>query len=149
MKTIIFSLVVLFTLSCTNNNDKNDFEPQTITPVLIGKGHLPSNNVLYTKQNIVITTNSEWQALLTNFNSIRSNTTATFTETNVEFDKYTIIVVIDNRNSSSTIDITNIIENNNNIAVTIQNLQLGITADIASPFHIVKIPKSSKRIVFK
>lgn len=146
MKTMIFSLILLFTLSCTNNDE---FEPQTITPVMIGKGHLPSNNALYIKQNIVINTNSDWQALLTNFNSIRNNTTATFTETNVEFDKYTIIVVIDNRNSSSTIDITNITENNNNIAVTIQNLQLGITADIASPFHIVKIPKSSKRIVFK
>lgn len=40
MKTILYSLILLFTLSCTNNND---FEPQTITPVLIGKNDLYGN----------------------------------------------------------------------------------------------------------
>ncbi|WP_396168931.1 hypothetical protein [Flavobacterium sp.] len=148
MKTIIFSLVLFFTLSCTNNNDKNDFEPQTITPVLIGNGHLGTNNTFYTKQNIVITTNREWQALLTNFNSIRNNITATFTETNVDFDKYQIIVVIDDGNSATTIDIANITENNNNIAVSI-NRKLGIAQDVVNLFHIVKIPKSSKPIEFQ
>lgn len=139
---------MLFTLSCANNNNENDFEPQTITPVLIGKGHL-NYNTFYTKQNIVITNNSEWQTLLNNFNSINNNITATFTETNVDFNNYQIIVAIDAKNSSTSVDITNIIENTNNIAVTIQNLQLGITQDVANPFHIVKIQKSTKPVVFQ
>ena len=146
MKTIIFSLVLLLTLSCTTNN--NDSEPQTITPVLIGNGYLNSNNTFYTKQNIVINNNSEWRTLLTNFNIIQSNITSTFTETNVDFDKYKIIVVIDVGNSATTIDLTNITENNNNITVAI-NLKLGIAQDINFPFQIVKIPQSTKPIVFQ
>ena len=146
MKTIIFSLVLLLTLGCTTNN--NDSEPQTITPVLIGNGYLNSNNTFYTKQNIVINSNSEWRTLLTNFNIIQSNITSTFTETNVDFDKYKIIVVIDVGNSATTIDLTNITENNNNIAVAI-NLKLGIAQDVVFPFQIVKIPQSTKPIVFQ
>ena len=147
MKTILFSVLLLLTLSCTNNDD--DFEPQTITPVLIGKGDLSINTTLYTQQNIVITTNSEWRTLLTNFNSIQSNITSTFTETNIDFNKYQTIVVIEGGNSSTTTDITNIIENTNNITVIIQNLRKGLTQDVVFRFKIVKIPQSSKRVVFQ
>ena len=146
MKTIIFSLVLLVTLSCTTNN--NDSERQTITPVLIGNGYLNSNNTFYTKQNIVINNNSEWRTLLTNFNIIQSNLTNTFTETKVDFDKYKIIVVIDVGNSATRIDLINITENNNNITVAI-NLKLGIAQDVVLPFQIVKIPQSTKPIVFQ
>lgn len=147
MKTILFSVLLLLTLSCTNNDD--DFEPKTITPVLIGKGDLSINTTLYTQQNIVITTNSEWRTLLTNFNSIQSNITSTFTETNIDFNKYQTIVVIEGGNSSTTTDITNIIENTNNITVIIQNLRKGLTQDVVFRFKIVKIPQSSKRVVFQ
>jgi len=148
MKTLILSLVLLLAISCNINEDVNDFEPKNIIPVLIGKGHLNYNTV-YSKQNIIITNNSDWQTLLTNFNSISNNITASFTETNIDFNNFEIIVVIDARNSSTSVDVTNIIENSNNISVTIQNLQLGLTQDVANPFHIVKIPKSTKPVVFQ
>lgn len=147
MKTLIL-IVLLFTISCNKSDDENDFELQTITAVLVGKGHL-NNNTIYTRQNIVITNNNDWQTLLTNFNSIDNNITATFTETNVDFNNYQIIVAIDMKNRSTSVDITNILENTSNIAVTIQNVQLGVTQDVAYPFHIVKILKSSKPIVFQ
>ena len=147
-KLYISIFVFLLTISCDKNDDENGFEPQTITPVLVGKGHLNYNSI-YSKQNKVITNNSDWQTLLTNFNSINSNITATFTETNIDFNNYQIIVAIDAKNRSTSVDVTNILENTNNIAVTIQNLQLGITQDVANPFHIVKIPKSTKAVVFQ
>lgn len=148
MKTIILSLVLFLTLSCSTNERENSFAPQTITPVLIGKGWL-NYNTIYTKQNIVITNNNDWQTLLSNFNLINNNITATFTTTNVDFNDYQIIVAIDAKNSSTSIDVTNIVENANNIVSTIQNLQIGITQDVANPFHIVKIPKSTKPVLFQ
>lgn len=148
MKTLILSLVLLFTISCTKSNDENEIETQTITPVLVGKGYL-NYNTIYSKQNIVITNSNDWQTLLTNFNSINNNITTSFTEINIDFNNYEIIVVIEAKNSSTSVDITNIMENTNNIAITIQNLKLGVTQDVANPFHIVKIPKSTKPIVFQ
>ena len=146
MKTLILSLVLILTISCTKN--ENDFESQTITPVLVGKGNLNYNSI-YSKQNIVITNSNDWQTLLTNFNSINNNISTSFTETNIDFNSYGIIVVIDAKNSSTSVDITNIMENTSDIAVTIENLKLGVTQDVANPFHIVKIPKSTKPVVFQ
>lgn len=146
MKTLILSLVLILTISCTKSD--NNLESQTITPVLIGKGHL-NYNTIYSKQNVVITNNSDWQTLKTNFNSISNNITTSFTETNIDFNNFEIIVAIDAKNSSTSVDVTNIIENADNITVTIQNLQLGLTQDVANPFHIVKIPKSTKTVVFE
>ena len=146
MKTLILSLVLLLSLGCNKSND--DFESQTIKPFIVGKGHL-NNNTIYTKQNIVITNNNDWQTLLTNFNSINNNITATFTESNIDFNNYQIIVVIDIKNISTSVDVTNIVENANEIVVTIQNLQLGLTQDIAQPFQIVKIQKSAKPVIFQ
>lgn len=148
MKTLILSLIVLLTLSCNNNEDENVFEPKTITPSILGKGYL-NYNTIYNKQNIVITNDNDWQTLLTNFNSIDNNITATFTETNVDFNDYQIIIAIDVKNRTSSIDVTKIVENTNEIVVTIQNLQLGVSQDVANPFHIVKIKKSTKPIVFQ
>jgi hypothetical protein len=147
MKTLYLSILLLLTLSCSKSNDETTFTPQTITPVLIGKGSLFYN--FYDRQNMVITNNSDWQTLLTNFNSVNDGITSTFSETNIDFNNFEIIIAIDVKNSSTTIDITNVIENENNITVTVQNLILGISGDVANPFHIVKIPKSNKPVVFQ
>ncbi|WP_026714444.1 hypothetical protein [Flavobacterium daejeonense] len=148
MKIFILSLVLVFISSCNNSDDVNKFGLQTIMPVLVGKGHL-NNNTIYNKQNMIITNDNDWQKLLTNFNTIDNNIVATFKETNIDFDNYQIIVSIDVKNRSTTVDITNIVESINNITVTIQNSQLGLTQDVAFPFHIVKIQKSQKPIIFK
>ncbi len=148
MKTLILSLILLLSIGCNKNDDENSFETQNITPVLVGKGHL-NYNTIYAQQNIVISNNNDWQTLLSNFNSIDNNITATFTETNMDFNNYQIIVAIDVKNRSTSVDITNIIEKTSNITVTIKNVQLGITQDVACPFHIVKIPKTTKPFVFQ
>ena len=146
MKTLILSLVFFLILSCSKSDDS--FKPQNITPVLIGKGILTGNNI-YSEQNFVISNFSDWQILLNNFNASDTAITTTFSNTNIDFNNYQLLVAIDVENSSTTIDITNVIENENNISVTVQNLQLGLTDDIAKPFHIVQIPISTKPVVFQ
>lgn len=66
----------------------------------------------------------------------------------INFDTDMVIAVIESNNSSSTIDITNITEFKDKIEIRVENLHKGMTADIGSIYHIVKIPKTDKNIVF-
>ncbi len=66
----------------------------------------------------------------------------------INFDTDIVIAVIESNNSSSTIDITNITEFKDKIEIRVENLRKGMTADIGSIYHIVKIPKTDKTIVF-
>ena len=66
----------------------------------------------------------------------------------INFDTDMVIAVIENNNSSSTIDITNITEFKDKIEIRVENLRKGMTADIGSIYHIVKIPRTDKTIVF-
>lgn len=66
----------------------------------------------------------------------------------INFDTDMVIAVIESNNSSSTIDITNKTEFKDKIEIRVENLRKGMTADIGSIYHIVKIPKTDKNIVF-
>ena len=66
----------------------------------------------------------------------------------INFDTDMVIAVIESNNSSSTIDITSITEFKDKIEIRVENLRKGMTADIGSIYHIVKIPKTDKTIVF-
>lgn len=66
----------------------------------------------------------------------------------INFDTDMVIAVIESNNSSSTIDITNITEFKDKIEIRVENLRKGMTVDIGSIYHIVKIPKTDKTIVF-
>ena len=146
MRAIFTLFISLFILSCSNDDDSNT-SPQTIVPTEIIKGHLNYNNT-YGQENMVISNTADWQTLMTNFSTIGILNSATFAETNIDFQNYMIIVVTEVKNSTTTIDITNIQENTDNITVTVENLQQGLTTDVVHPFHIVKIPISTKPIVF-
>ncbi len=151
MKTIILSLVLFLTLSCNKNDEDNTITPQTITPVLIGKGDLfipfGSNN---NQQNIVITSLVDWNNFITILSN-SGNPTSLLSTTSVDFNSFEIIAVFDNVKTTggNTIDITSVIENINNITITIQRLQSGDATIPTQPFHIVKIPKSTKPVVFQ
>jgi hypothetical protein len=152
MKTLFLSLVLLFSISCNKIDDENSFEPQTITPVLIGKGDLlsafSSNPV---QQNIIITNTTEWNNFIVGMNN-PNNLSKNFSEINVDFNNFQIIAVFDNikQTGGFSIDITNVVENPNNIVVTIKHLLTGgDNTIITQPFHIVKIPKTIKPIVFQ
>ena len=149
MKNLIALSVLFLLLGC--NNDDNDSSSTTttlITFTLIGKSSISNPNPLL--QNIVITNQTQWNSLLTSMNAV-NNVSDSFTEQNIDFNNFDVVAVFRNTllNSSSTVDITGIEENQNNRLVTVQNLTDGISGDFAQPFHIVKIPKSTKPVLFQ
>ncbi len=151
MKTLILSIVLFLSYSCNNNNEENIFTPQTITPVLIGKGELniPFNNI-NVQQNIVINNQIDWNDFITILGN-SGNPSSILSETIIDFNNFEVIAIFDNvkPTGGNSIDITNIIENIDNISITIQRLQNGDTTIPTQPFHIVKIPKSTKPVVFQ
>ena len=149
MKTILLFLG-FFTLlsSCENDEVESNFQATELIFTGVGRGHL-SNNSLYTQENIIIDNDADWQNLLSNFNSVNNNITDSFYETSINLDSFTVVAVINTKNSTTTVDITTITENSSDVIVHIENIQMGLSQDVANPFHIVKMPKTTKDIVFE
>jgi hypothetical protein len=163
MKTVVLlflSSVLLFSFGCSNNSDlpqeNNDapdlgkeFIPQTLTPITIAQGCLyGGGREGIAKQDLVITSQSEWDNLKNRMNNVSDN----FTETEIDFTKYIVLAVFDEikGNGGWSIDITDITEFADSILVTVDNLKTGNeTRVITQPFHIVKISAASKKIVFR
>lgn len=146
MKTILSSIFIFLLLSCSNNEDNKSFTPQTINPVLIGQG-VNTENVIV--GNTVITNQADWEQLMSLFTPAITNT---FTETNIDFNNFQLLVVIDTLRPDTgySINISNVTENKSNIVTTITSVNSGGGFTILSqPYHIVKIPRSSKPVIFQ
>ena len=137
-------LLPLVTISCSND----DNEAVNTPPQEIAQGWLSYNEV-FTNENIVITSSSQWEELLSDMEAINEGNTDTFTETDIDFNSYEVLACFQVKNGTTTVDINAVTENENNITVTVKNLQQGVTQDVAIPFHIVKIQKSNKPVVFE
>jgi hypothetical protein len=160
MKTKISMLVLLafLTISCSNSDNETIFTSQTITPVLIAKQDLSGSEGI-PQQNIVIQDNANWNNLKNQIDSLyiasglgNYYTNNVFTETTIDFNNFQIIAVFDQiyGNGGQSIDITNVVENANNIVVTVQHILPGnVTTVISQPYHIIKIPKSTKPVIFQ
>ena len=118
-------------------------------PVLIGKGSLMGSENI-PQQNIVISDSANWNLIL---NSIDLFRLAQFSETtNVDFVNFQLIAVFDKVYPSPTYEfkIASIVENSNNIIVIVQKtLRPSAVTIFDQKFHIVKIPKSPKPVVFQ
>ena len=101
-------------------------------------------------QNLVINNQQDWNNIINLIDQFRL---AQFTETtNVDFNNFQLIAVFDNIYQSPTYDVTisSIIENQNNIVVTVtKTLNPSDATVVDQKFHIVKIPKSTKPILFQ
>ncbi len=149
MKTILLTFAFFIIMSCSSTTDDETFISQTITPVLIAKGSLMgSENIA--PQNVVFYNRIDW---LNTINLIDQFRLARFTETNnVDFDRYQIIAVFDKvyGNPTNQVNISSIVENSNNFIVTVQIIyQPSIASVMDQKFHIVKIPKSNKPVIFQ
>ena len=102
------------------------------------------------QQNTIITNQIQWTNLLNQMNP-QLNAGA-FVTTTVDFTTDILIAVIDMErpNTSYTITINSITENQNNITVNISTSgsMFGYNAG-TQPYHIVKIPKQTKPFVFQ
>lgn len=156
-----FSLVFLLTLLSFNSCSKDEIistpqkqgqikvEIKEINFTEIGKGILDGNGSEgITQSNMVITNYNDWQNLINQMNSV-NNVTDEFTETNIDFNTYQVITVFTEiKPTNWEVEISSIIENENNLTVSIIETEFDFTV-ITQPFHIVKIPITSKGIVFE
>ena len=146
MKTFILSFVLFSIFSCNNNDDDDGFIPQNITPVLIGNG--PSSGTA-AKSNLVITNQADWEQLM---NLLKPYNTNNFTQKDIDFTKFDLLVSIDGQtpDTGHLITISKVVENRSNITATVTRFNSGNGYQVLSqPFHIVKIPKLNKPIVFQ
>ena len=122
--------------------------PKALDFSLIGKGNVSgSGEENLNKQNIVITDSIQWQRLLSEMDSHR-NVSSSLTETNIDFDKFQLIVIIDSiRPNLCEINIKSITENKSDISVCIEKTSYDATV-VTQPFCIVKIGKTNKNINF-
>ncbi len=140
-----FFIIALAFVSC--KNQEKITPPKTVQSLLIGKGNLPGHS--YAKSELVINNQADWQILLDKFEAAQPGVTNTFSEKTINFDNFIIVAVIDAKNSTTTIDITSILEDLNAIYFNVTNLTLGVTQDLGNPYHIVRIDKTDKAIVFQ
>ncbi len=149
MKTkIYFSLFLITFILFSCNKKSSEEETNSITFTEIGKGALYGNGAEGIPQsNLVITNNTDWQNLMNQMNSV-NNVTDNFTETNIDFSVYEIIAIfLDVKGNGWEVSITNITEDNANIYVDKSEKEYDNSV-ITQPFHIIKIPKSNKPVVF-
>lgn len=148
-----FIFMAYSTLLSCNNNDYEPFTPVNIEFEVIGSGNLVAPvSVDILPGNYVINNESDWIELLNKMNSVNSDTTSSFTTTNINFQTHIIIAVFDELrgNPGWIIEIESIIENENNIVVDVINLNPGsIQSSMRQPYQIVRIPITNKPIVFE
>ena len=123
--------------------------PITLDFTLICKSTMRGNESgNLNKQNVVITDSIQWQRLLSEMDSHR-NVSSSLTETNIDFDKFQLIVIIDSvRPNLCEINIKSITENKSDISVCTEKTSYDATV-VTQPFCIVKIGKTNKNINFK
>lgn len=148
MKKTILILSLLFLLNACNSDDS---ERQTVpvTYSLIFHNHV-SGKEGDKKSNLVIKTTTEWNSLLAN-PKINGNTYG-YSETEIDFTKYQVIAMFDEMHpyNGYFVDIKQIQESKTTIYVYLEYKNIGgIATVLTQPLTIAKIPKTSKKIVFK
>lgn len=147
---LLLCSIFFVTISCRDNHDDEQLEnKKQINFQLIGKGNLTGN---YTaQQNTVITNTTQWNNFLVQIDGQNNHPSAGFTETNIDFDQFMVIIVIDAvyPNGGHSVDIMTVDENSQNIEVDVEKLLQGnVTTVVTQPYHIVKIPKILKPVIF-
>ncbi|WP_179339266.1 protease complex subunit PrcB family protein [Winogradskyella ludwigii] len=152
-KYIIISLTLLFVVNCKSNKmDQNNAEMVNAESVLIAKGNLyGSGEEGITKQNRVIDNQNDWKDLIAQMNTV-NNVSDHFSETEINFSKYTIIAVFNGVKGSGghSIDI-DISSTSKNTLVTVNYSapKGNATSAMTQPYYIAKILKSNLPIVFQ
>ena len=122
--------------------------PKALDFTLIGKGKMRGNESgNLNKQNVVISDSIQWRNLLSVMD-LHSSVSSSLTETNIDFNKFQLIVIIDSiRPVLSEVNIKSITENKSDISVRIEKTSYDATV-ITQPFCIVKTRKTNKNINF-
>lgn len=147
---LLLCSIIFMTISCSDNHDDKQVESKNqINFQLIGKGNLMGNYAA--QQNTVITNTAQWNNFLNQIDDPNNHPSSGFTETNIDFNQFMLILVVDAvyPNGGHSVDIMTVDENAQNIEVDVEKLLQGnVTTVVTQPYHIVKIPKILKPVIF-
>lgn len=149
MKTLFISLSFLLLLNCNNDDEEpTPFEPIEIEFTTIGQDALTTDgDEGIPESNLIITNSTDWTNLMDQIDTVNSHTDA-FNETDIDFDTYLILAIfLEVKYNGWIVEIDSIIENENVVLVSYSDTPM-IGDWVAQPFHIVKIPVTSKPIEF-
>lgn len=147
---LLLCSILLISNSCRNEQEENIESKNQVSFQLIGKGNLMGSSYA-PPQNTVITNSTQWNNFLNQIDGPNNHPSSSFTETNIDFNQFMVILVVDAvyPNGGHSVDIMTVDENAQNIEVDVEKLLQGdVTAVITQPYHIVKIPKIAKPVVF-
>ena len=153
MKKFILLLVACIALTaCTRESSDlvpQPFVPVNIIPEIIGEGPSAPGGINDVVLNQVITNDSEWQTFLLSHQTRPS--LHYFVTTIVDFTQFQVLAVYDKSRPANGffIDIVSVVENVNEITVKVESSgTIGFLPAFTRPFQVVKIPVSTKPIVF-
>lgn len=148
-KLVLILLAVVF-IGCSNSDDNN--ETPALTPTEISRGDLyGAGDEGIEESRLLITNVADWNALKNSMDSVNP-ISGGFTETTIDFQNYDVIAIFDEIKGYGgyTIAIDEITENEDNYIVSIVHTAPSgfATTVITQPYHIYKIPKATKPVIF-
>ena len=153
MKYILITLIGLTFLSCKKDEAEKLDLPSEVTEIY--KGSLfGAGDEDIPMQNILIENESDWEDLMTKMNTVNDET-SNFSETDIDFVNYMVLAVFTDVKSSGgySIEINDVVENTNSIEATVVNSSPDsggmVLTVITQPYHIVKVPKRDKPVIFQ
>lgn len=151
IKTLIL-LSLLFVFGCNCNKTTTDMASKNIESVLIAKGNLyGSGSEGIEKQNLVITNENDWASLLNQLDGA-NKVSQNFSETKIDFSKYTIVAIFADVKGSGghKIEVGISETPEEKIIKVIQTSPTGnATSVMTQPYYIAKLPKSDLPIIFE
>ncbi|MFL9833510.1 protease complex subunit PrcB family protein [Chryseobacterium terrae] len=146
---LLLCSILFISISCRDEEEENSDVKNQIEFQLIGKGNLIGNYV--SQQNTIITNSLQWSSFLNKIDSTTYPTSASFITTHVDFNEYMVIIVVDETYPSGghSIEITKMEDYPQYINIHVEkSLNGNATSFITQPYHIVKIPKTTKSLIF-
>lgn len=147
MKLVITIIIGMFLTGCPVNNGQEGGFTSISKGSLFGAGEEG-----FEKENVIISSKAEWKSFLNKID-ISNKVSETF-DSSIDFSKEIVVGVIDRmRNTGGfSIEVTEVVEKKDNLLVKITTKGPKptdmVTTVIIQPYHIIKINKTNKKILF-
>jgi hypothetical protein len=149
---ILIMLSLIFVFGCKCNKTSTEMASKNVESVLIAKGNLYGAGAEgIEKQNLVIANKNDWNALLTQLDTT-NKVSQSFTETDIDFNKFTVIAIFESVKGSGGHKIAvDILETSEQKIITVKHTSPkgNATSVMTQPYYIAKLPKSDLPIVFQ
>src|SRR5690606_18507690 len=146
---ITYMLVLSFLMFSCGNKEKSE-SVKEISFSTISQGDLKGNGKeSIEKSKLIISDTDAFKVLVSKINNVNDEISPIPA---VNFDQSIVLAVFDDIKSHGghSIDITKVTEHQDRFVVEVERLNTGgMLTIMTQPYHLVKIPKTSKPIIFK